>query len=379
LKRFTPFKYLIVLVFVLIQIVFATDTTTVFNNIRAIADSLEKIYCPDKRTAVWTINPVFKENHFILHGETDNPAARQEFYKHIQRAFPDLQFIKEVKHLPNDVMNGIIFAVPKNSIAILRRRPSVSEEMVSQTLRGLALDILKEEQGFYLVRTDDGYLGWVGNDRVQEGDNSFKDDWEKSAKVVFIELEGVVYSKPTKKALPVSDVVMGNRFKLIEKKRKWTKVAYADGREGYILSKSLQYLDEYLKNPLIPENIVKTACSLVGRPYVWGTASPKQMDCSGFTQTVFRQNGYVLQRDASMQVFEGVEVDTTNFPNNLKPADLIFFSPNPGRITHVGLYIGDYQFIHCSGRVRIDSFNPEDTNYNNYRRKSIRAVRRITK
>lgn len=379
MKRFASFKYLIVLVFVLIQILFAADTTTVFNNIREIADSLEKIYCPDKRTAVWTITPGFKENYFVLQGETDNATARQEFYKHVQMAFPDLQFIKEVKHLPNDVMNGIIYAVPKNSIAILRRRPSVSEEMVSQTLRGLPMDILKEEQGFYLVRTDDGYLGWVANDRVQEGDSSFKDNWEKCVKVVFIELEGVVYSKPTKKALPVSDVVMGNRFKVIEKKRKWTKVAYADGREGYILSKSLQSLDKYLKNPLIPENIVKTACSLVGRPYMWGASSPKQMDCSGFTQTVFRQNGYVLKRDASMQVFEGVAVDTTNFPNNLKPADLIFFSPFPDRITHVGLYIGDYQFIHCSGRVRIDSFNPKDANYNNYRRKSIRAVRRITK
>ena len=118
---------------------------------------------------------------------------------------------------------------------------------------------------------------------------------------------------------------------------------------------------------------------MLGRPYMWGAASPKQLDCSGFTQTVFRQHGYVLQRDASMQVFEGTAVDTANFPQNLKPGDLLFFSPVPDRITHVGIYIGDWEFIHSSGRVRLDSFNPDHPNYNNYRRKSIRAVRRIRK
>ncbi len=376
MKKHSHLKHLVLFSFIFLQILFA-DTTDVFNRVNSISESLKKQYCPDERTSVWLIEPQFEEDQFILRGETDNKPAQTELYRKIESALPVIHFQRDVKLLPDDVMDGIIFAVPKNSIAILRRRPSVTEEMVTQTLRGLPLDILKKERDFYFVRTDDGYLGWVSDDRVTEGDKTFKEEWENSPKVVFVDLEGVVYSKPTKKSMPVSDVVMGNRFKLIEKRRKWTKVAYADGRIGYIRSKSLQDFEDYLKNPLIPENVIKTACSLVGRPYIWGAASPKEMDCSGFTQIVFRQNGYVLQRDASMQVFEGVAVDTTNFPDNLKPADLIFFSPYPDRITHVGLYIGDYRFIHCSGRVRIDSFNPQDSNYNNYRRHSIRAVRRI--
>ncbi len=376
MKKHNQLKHIVLFSFIVIRILFA-DTTDVINRVNSISESLKKQYCPDKRTSVWLIEPQCEEGQYILRGETDNKPAQMELYRQIESTLPVIRFKNDVKVLPDDIMDGIIFAVPKNSIAILRRRPSVTEEMVTQTLRGLPLDILKEEHGFYLVRTDDGYLGWVSDDRVIEGDITFKEEWESSPKVVFVDLEGIVYSKPTKKAMPVSDVVMGNRFKIIEKRRKWTKVAYADGRMGYIRSKSLQDFEDYLQNPLIPENVIKTACSLIGRPYTWGAASPKEMDCSGFTQIVFRQNGYVLQRDASMQVFEGVAVDTADFPNNLKPADLIFFSPYPDRITHVGLYIGDYQFIHCSGRVRIDSFNPEDSNYNNYRRHSIRAVRRI--
>jgi len=355
------------------------DTTDVFNRVNEISESIKKQYCPDKRTSVWTVTPQLINNQYVLNGETDNPTARSEFYQKIETTIQDIEFENNILLLPDDVMNGIIFAVPKNSIAILRRRPSVSEEMVTQSLRGLPLDILKHERGFYFVRTDDGYLGWVSDDRVHEGDITFKEDWMNAPQVVYIDLEGMVYKKASEKSQPVSDVVMGNRFRLIEKKRKWTEVGYPDGREGYIPSKSLENLDDYLNRPLDFDQIVRTAKSLIGRPYMWGAASPKQMDCSGFTQIVFRQHGYILQRDASMQFYEGTAVDTTNFPENLKPGDLILFSPYPDRITHVGLYIGNYEFIHSSGRVRLDSFNPDDQHYNNYRRRSIRGVRRISK
>ena len=78
-----------------------------------------------------------------------------------------------------------------------------------------------------------------------------------------------------------------------------------------------------------------------------------------------------------MQVTEGVAIDTTGFPFKLKPADLLFFGKNSQRITHVGLYIGDYKFIHCSGRVRINSFNPEDENYSAFLHRRLQAVRRV--
>ena len=357
----------------------SADTTDVFERVTDISESVKKTYCPDRRTSVWTVKPQLINNQYVLNGETDNKTARKVFYSKLDSAISDIEFEKNVRLLPDEVMDGIIYALPKNSIAILRRKPSVSEEMVTQSLRGLPLDILNKERGFYLVRTDDGYLGWVSVDRVQEGDKRFKEDWESAPLVVFIDLEGVVYSKASEKSQPVSDVVMGNRFRLIKRKRKWTRVAYPDDREGYIKTKSLENLDDYLARPLNFNEIVRTGKSLIGRPYMWGAASPKQMDCSGFTQIVFRQHGYVLQRDASMQVFEGTAVDTSDFPRNLKPGDLLFFSPYPDRITHVGLYIGDGKFIHSSGRVRLDSFNPDDPNFNNYRRHSIRAVRRISK
>lgn len=354
-------------------------TTAVFMRINAISEGIQEKYCPDPRTSVWTVKTQWINDRYLLTGETDNGAARNEFYRQIDENFSDLNCEKNIKLLPDDVMNGIIFAVPKNSIATLRRQPSVKEEMVTQSLRGLPLDILKKERGFYLVRTDDGYLGWVGTDRVQEGDLEFKNEWQTAPQVVYVDIEGVVYSEPSKKSQPVSDVIMGNRFWLLEQKRRWTRVGYPDQRAGYLPTKSLEKLEDYQNRQLDYEELIKTAKLLMGRPYMWGAASPKQLDCSGFTQTVYRQHGYVLQRDASMQVHEGVAVDTTNFPEQLQAGDLIFFGPNPQRITHVALYIGNYEFMHSSGRVRLDSFNPGDPHYNDYRRTHIRAVRRIGK
>lgn len=357
----------------------AADTTGVYRRIAEISEEIRQQYCPDRRTSVWKVEPQWVDDRYVLIGETDHRDARVGFYKQIDAIDAGVEFEKSIQLLPDDVMNGIVFAVPKNSIATLRRRPSVAEEMVTQSLRGLPLEVLKKERGFYLVRTDDGYLGWVGTDRVHEGDLNFKEEWLNAPQVVFVDIEGVVYSRRSKKSPLVSDVVMGNRFRLLDRKWRWTKVAYPDGREGYLPTKSLEKLEDYLKRPLDPEELVKTAKMLMGRPYMWGAASPKQLDCSGFTQTVFRQHGYVLQRDASMQVHEGVAVDTTNFPEQLQAGDLIFFGPRPTRITHVALYIGNYEFIHSSGRVRLDSFNPADPHYNNYRRTHIRAVRRVTK
>ncbi len=323
--------------------------------------------------------PQLINNRYYLIGETDNLCAREEFYKKLDLLVTEIKFEKNILLLPDDVMAGTICAIPVNSIANLRHSPAMEAEMVSQTLRGLSLDILKYEDGFYFVRTDDGYLGWVAEDQIIVGDMSFKDDWQSSPQVVFIDLEGTVYSRPSLNAYPVSDVVMGNRFKLIERKRKWTQVEFPDGREGFIPTKSLEDLDTYSNRALDYNQLVKTARQFVGRPYTWGAASPKQMDCSGFTQTVFRQHGFLLQRDASLQVKQGTPVDTTDFPSRLAVGDLVFFSPNVDRISHVGIYLGDNQFIHASGRVKIDSFNPNDENYNAYRRHTVRAVRRNSK
>lgn len=98
-----------------------------------------------------------------------------------------------------------------------------------------------------------------------------------------------------------------------------------------------------------------TAQKYLNSPYQWGGKSPFGIDCSGFTQMVFKINGYKLLRDAEQQVKQGKPVEV----KEAVPGDLAFFKNREDKITHVGMLLSDDKIIHASGKVRIDHFNEE--------------------
>jgi cell wall-associated NlpC family hydrolase len=112
----------------------------------------------------------------------------------------------------------------------------------------------------------------------------------------------------------------------------------------------------------------------MGFPYLWGGASSKALDCSGFVKLVYYTQGIILARDASQQARYGESIDITNI-NNLQPGDLVFFGCSAEKISHVGIYLDKGNFIHASGRVHISSIVPGDPKYE-ASRKNV-EVRRI--
>ncbi|GLC28894.1 NlpC/P60 family protein [Clostridium omnivorum] len=135
----------------------------------------------------------------------------------------------------------------------------------------------------------------------------------------------------------------GNRVKVIGESQGFYKIMLSDGRIGWV---SKTYLNLDISEAQRKINIVvSTAKSLLGTPYVWGGESPSEggFDCSGFTQYVYKTAGYSLNRISSEQATQGIYVSKTN----LQPGDLLFFSlAGDGRISHVGIYIGDGKMIH---------------------------------
>ena len=119
------------------------------------------------------------------------------------------------------------------------------------------------------------------------------------------------------------------------------------------------------------ETLVTTSKQLMGIPYLWGGTSSKGVDCSGFTKTIYLMNGKIIPRDASQQVFAGEFVDDSKDFESLQPGDLIFFgtpatADRSRRVVHVGMWIGNNEFIHSSGRVRISSVDPNAPNFDEF-------------
>lgn len=213
--------------------------------------------------------------------------------------------------------------------------------------------------------------------------------------------------EPSDRSELVSQVLFGEHFEVLEKNQKWAKIKLAyDGYEGWIdikqfkeitkeqytfLSKDTIVLNgdliEYITSPdnlLMPiplgasinflnypeinsENftfegiktsgikqkteIINTAYMYLHAPYLWGGKTPFGIDCSGFTQMVYKLNGYKLLRDASQQASQG---DALSFIEESEAGDLAFFDNDEGNIIHVGIIMENNYIIHASGKVRID-------------------------
>jgi cell wall-associated NlpC family hydrolase len=102
--------------------------------------------------------------------------------------------------------------------------------------------------------------------------------------------------------------------------------------------------------------IVTTAKQYMGTPYIWGGSTPSGFDCSGFTSYVMAKNGITIPRTAALQFGSGTPVERTN----LKAGDLVFFTTYTAGASHVGFYLGNGDFIHCSsaaGEVVISNLN----------------------
>ncbi len=205
----------------------------------------------------------------------------------------------------------------------------------------------------------------------------------------------------------VSQLLFGEHFEILESNRQWSRVRLAyDNYEGFIDTKQFEPISqnafellsaeaeilnsdliEYItadNNFLMPvplgaslsflsnseinsagftfegmrtsgtkpkQHIIPTAFMYLNAPYLWGGKTPFGIDCSGFTQMVYKLNGHKLLRDASQQAAQG---EPLSFIEESEPGDLAFFDNEEGKIIHVGIIMEDNYIIHASGKVRID-------------------------
>ena len=235
----------------------------------------------------------------------------------------------------------------------MRAEASDKAEMVNQLLYGEPLEILEQQKKWSYIRLGhDQYEGWVDNKQIQT--------------ITSAQYQHLQAQSPS----------LCNEFmEMVDTGNGWLSIplgARVDGAE--LIGHS--YAGESLSGAIQKAALIETALLYLNTPYLWGGRSPFGIDCSGFTQMVYRLNGHRILRDASQQATQG---DALSFIEESEPGDLAFFDNEEGNIIHVGIMLEDNHIIHAHGKVRIDRIDHSgifnsDTQQHSH---SLRVIKRI--
>ncbi|MBU0765895.1 MAG: C40 family peptidase [Bacteroidetes bacterium] len=226
------------------------------------------------------------------------------------------------------------------SLVPVRADASERSEMVTQVLFGEHFEILNRKQAWCRIRLAcDRYEGWIDEKMYLPLDEQQCNLHDMHKPFITSEIFSIVYQES--KETPVF-IMAGSSLPFFDKKDKSFRIG----------DRLWHYYGEIPKLPVAKrEKITKIALNFQNAPYLWGGRSPAGIDCSGFTQLLFKICGIPVPRDASGQVGAG---KTLSFLNEAQPGDLAFFDDDEGNIIHVGMVLGDGKIIHASGKVRVD-------------------------
>jgi cell wall-associated NlpC family hydrolase len=354
----------------------------VMAELNALSDSVRLQYVPDRRDDVYEIKIVQCDGTPVVKGVTSVADAKAALLVCIRRVAPGA--VDSVEVLPSAAVGDKIYGVINVSVADTRTGADYAAEMATQLLLGAPVNILQPDSYWWRIKSAEGYVAWTtGSSLVRMTKDEF-DEWTSARKIIFTAPYGFAYEMPDEQKQRISDLVFGNLLKYEGESGNYYKASYPDGRTAYVLKRQSRHFEDWKASlRLTEESIVEQALLLKGIPYTWGGTSVKGMDCSGFSKTVYLMHGVVLRRDASQQAKTGIPIDISADYDNLRPGDLLFFGKKASgekkeRVRHVAIYIGNKEFIHAAGYVRINSLDPQSPLYDEGNtRELIRATRII--
>ncbi|SFN59465.1 SH3 domain-containing protein [Chryseobacterium oleae] len=204
------------------------------------------------------------------------------------------------------------------TVAPVRAEGSDKAEIVTEILFGESADILEVNKNWTKIKMHyDGYEGWMDTKQLRSVTD---EDLAKRKVTVVTEDFSSVLMKDGKTLLSMGSEV---EFPVVASRR----------------SHDLR------------ESIALAAKEFLNVPYLWGGKSFFAVDCSGFTQLVYKIHDIKLPRDTYQQAEVGVPL---TFVEESQPGDLAFFENPEGKIIHVGIMLDNQKIIHASGKVRID-------------------------
>ena len=272
--------------------------------------------------------------------------------------------------------------------------PLINANIIEEVKNESNVKVLSKAGGWAYVETDNA-MGWIRQDALgdstvvsddkepekekEENKEEVTEKEEKTAdteitpKIMYVNYSSVYVRKgPGTNYDVVESVILNDMVKVTAENGDWYKVE-VDKTIGYIAKRLLSNKEtevttrsentrtttekpaneSEITEPTATtyssskgQEIVDFAKKYLGCKYVYGAAGPNSFDCSGFTMFVYKNFGVTLSHSATAQSKVGTPVSK----DNLQPGDLVFFTDfeTGVGIGHVGIYVGDGEFIHAS-------------------------------
>jgi len=231
------------------------------------------------------------------------------------------------------------YGISNLSIVPMRNEAADQSEMVNQVIFGEHFKVLEVQKKWSKIRlAHDSYEGWICNKQWIEIEEDIYKQLDKEVATITTDILDII-TKTHHQPIVIGSILPSYK-------------------SGHALINNEMYQFDGLTTPgfIKKEKLVENALMYLNAPYLWGGRSPLGIDCSGFTQMVYRLQGVDLPRDAYQQS----EVGTTlSFVEESEAGDLAFFDNAEGKITHVGIILEDNHIIHASGKVRIDRIDQQ--------------------
>lgn len=237
----------------------------------------------------------------------------------------------------------------------IRKEPSTSAGLAGKLPANAGCEILSTVEGWYEISSGK-VKGWVSAEFLLTGEAAIE-----QAKLVMKDVAKVttqtlyVRELPTTEATIISMVANGEELEVVDIKDGWAQVVL-DADKGWISLDYAKVSQQLLRASTIAElqygtgvsdvrvSLVQFALQYVGNRYVWGgTSLNKGIDCSGFTMRVYEHFGINIPHYSGAQAGCGKRIKASQ----AKPGDLFFYG-HGGKISHVGIYIGNGQLVHAS-------------------------------
>ncbi len=255
------------------------------------------------------------------------------------------------------------FGICMVSVAPIRKKPDDRSEIISQMLFGEQVKLIRKKgkNWLYISCRWDNYEGWIDPKQI----------------IRITEADAEKYSQNVHYALETEQAILSDQRS--QSILLGSTLPNFDGISFKFPGKKYVYYGQVINpkiNKITREIFIKIIRRYMYAPYLWGGRSPFGLDCSGYTQVVYKMCGVDLPRDSADQVSHGKLV---SFVEEARLGDLAFFENKEGNIIHVGIVLDDHKIIHASGQIRIDNldhqgiYNTEIKKYSH----NLRVIKRL--